>query len=162
VQVWTGLSVTVGVLVLATVVGLLLRRRDGRFRAARRDVPNDPATTAPAPAPLEAVGDPLLRSLGVEPGTPVTLLQFSSAFCGPCRATRVLCADVAARVPGVRHVEIDAETSLEAVRALDIWRTPTVLLVDVEGTVRLRASGAPSRRQLLDAVATVLPDRTSV
>ena len=101
----------------------------------------------------------MLAGLGVTPGTPVTLLQFSSAFCAPCRATRVLCADIAARVPGVRHVEVDAEAHLDAVRALEIWRTPTVLLVDATLTVRRRASGAPSRAQLLAAVADVLPPR---
>jgi thiol-disulfide isomerase/thioredoxin len=109
------------------------------------------------PQPTRGAADPLLVSLGVAPGTPVTLLQFSSAFCGPCRTTRILCADVATRVPGVRHVEVDAESHLSEVRALDIWRTPTVLLVDEHGSVRLRATGAPSRAQLLAAVAELLP-----
>ena len=97
--------------------------------------------------------NPMLAELGVTADGPVTLLQFSSAFCAPCRATRVLCADVAARVPGVRHVEVDAESHLDAVRALEVWRTPTVLVVDGEGQVRRRASGAPTRAQLLAAVA---------
>src|SRR4051794_8880534 len=66
-------------------------------------------------------------------GTPLTLLQFSSAFCAPCRTTRALCVDVAAKVDGVRHIEVDAESHLDAVRALDVWRTPTVLMIDAEG-----------------------------
>ncbi len=102
----------------------------------------------------------MLAGLGVEPGTPVTLLQFSTAFCGPCRATRVLCADVAARIPGVRHLDVDAESHLEAVRTLDVWRTPTVLIIDAAGVIRRRATGAPSRSQLLAAVADVLPAGT--
>jgi hypothetical protein len=53
-----------------------------------------------------------LEKLGVTPGTPVTLLQFSTAFCAPCRATRVYCADLARTIPGVRHVEVDAESHL--------------------------------------------------
>jgi hypothetical protein len=68
----------------------------------------------------------------------------------------VLCADVAAHVPGVRHVEVDAESHLDAVRALDIWRTPTVLIVDGNGEVARRASGAPTRVQLMTAVNDVL------
>jgi thiol-disulfide isomerase/thioredoxin len=95
----------------------------------------------------------VLEKLGVIPGTPVTLLQFSTAFCGPCRATRVYCADLARAIPGVRHVEVDAESHLDAVRALDIRRTPTVLVLDAQGTVRSRASGATNRAQLLAAVA---------
>ena len=146
---WTGSLVAVAVLVVATAGGLLLRRRNGLFRAI------DPAVRA---EPIEAAIDPMFVSLGVTPGTPVTLLQFSSAFCAPCRTTRVLCADVAERVDGVRYVEVDAESHLEAVRALDIWRTPTVLVIDANGTVRRRASGAPTRAQLLSAVAEVLPE----
>jgi len=156
VPLWTGLAVTAAVLAVATALGLFLRRRDGRFRKiAEGD--RDPGPNRAASEPAGSVAEPLLVSLGVKPGTPVTLLQFSSAFCGPCRTTRVLCADVAARVPGVRHVEVDAESHLDAVRALDIWRTPTVLLVDSDASVRLRASGAPTRAQLLVAVAEVLP-----
>jgi hypothetical protein len=100
----------------------------------------------------------VLAGLGVTAGT-VTLLQFSSAFCGPCRATRVLCADLVGRTPGVRHLEIDADSQLDAVRALDIWRTPTVLLVDRDGVVRGRASGAPTRDQLWAAVQPLLLTR---
>ena len=134
-------------LVAATALGLLLTRRSGRFRASNRR--------------LDAVRiDPVLAGLGVQPGTPVTLLQFSTAFCGPCRATRVVCADVAARIPGVRHLDVDAESHLEAVRTLDVWRTPTVLIVDAAGVIRRRATGAPSRSQLLAAVAEVMPAGT--
>jgi len=127
-------------IVVATVVGLALRRRSGRFQRAE-----------------EPRMDPLLHGLGVTPGPDVTLLQFSTAFCGPCRTTRALCADVARTVPGVRHLEVDAESHLDVVRALDIWRTPTVLVLDRDGAIASRATGAPSRAQLLGAVGAVLP-----
>jgi thiol-disulfide isomerase/thioredoxin len=144
VSTWVGLWAVGIVLVMATALGFALNRRSGRFRDSASTTPLDPL-------------DPRLAGLGVRPGTPLTLLQFSSAFCGPCRATRILCADVAARVPGVHHIEVDAESHLDAVRALDIWRTPTVLLVDAAGVICRRATGAPSRAQLLAAVADVLP-----
>jgi thiol-disulfide isomerase/thioredoxin len=136
----TGVLVVVAALAVATAGGVLWKRRNGNFRES-------------GAMPM----NPMLAELGVTADGPVTLLQFSSAFCAPCRATRVLCADVAARVPGVRHVEVDAESHLDAVRALEIWRTPTVLVVDDEGQVRRRASGAPTRAQLLAAVAELLP-----
>ena len=147
--VWVGLSAVAVVLLAATGLGLVLTRRSGRFHHTTSSRQLDPV-----------LADPLLAGLGVQPGTPVTLLQFSTAFCGPCRATRVLCADVAVRIPGVRHLDVDAESHLEAVRALDVWRTPTVLIVDAAGVIRTRATGAPSRSQLLAAVADVLPAGT--
>jgi hypothetical protein len=133
-----GAVITITALALAAVIGLGVRRVNGRFKTPK------PAT------------DPVLADLGVTPQTPLTLLQFSSAFCAPCRVTRVLCADLAARMPGVRHIEVDAESHVDAVRALKVWRTPTVLLIDSEGHIRQRASGATSRAQLWAAAESVL------
>jgi thiol-disulfide isomerase/thioredoxin len=104
------------------------------------------------------VDDGLLAGLGVEAGTQVTLLQFSSAFCAPCRATRRVCDEVAKMLDGVRHVEVDAEAHLDAVRALNIWRTPTVLVIDAAGRVVQRASGQPSKAHVIAAVAPLLDD----
>ena len=103
----------------------------------------------------------MLAGLGVIRGTPLTLVQFSSAFCTPCRVARVLCADLADHTDGVSHLDIDAESHVDAARALNIWRTPTVLLVDGAGQVRQRASGPMSRQQLRSAVETVLGSRSS-
>lgn len=135
---WTGLVVAVVALAAATVFGLWRRRRDGHLRAS--------VGTAPA----------VLSALGVEEGTPATLLQFSSAFCAPCRAVRRVCAEVAKTIDGVRHVEVDAESHLDAVRELGIWRTPTVLIVDRSGRVVQRASGVPAKGQVIAAVAPLL------
>jgi thiol-disulfide isomerase/thioredoxin len=132
----------IGVLAIATVLGWWWRRRHGQFRAN-------------GPTPRTDGTD--LAGLGVEAGVPVTLLQFSSAFCAPCRATRVVCADVAQRFAGVRHVEVDAEEHLDAVRRLDIWRTPTVLVVDGTGAIAYRAAGTPTRAQVIAAIAPLLP-----
>jgi thiol-disulfide isomerase/thioredoxin len=137
---WSGVVAVLAALTVASGAGVLLKRRSGNFR--------DVAPTAPLAATL--------AGLGVAGETPVTLLQFSSAFCAPCRTTRVLCADVAARVDGVRHVEVDAESHLDAVRALDVWRTPTVLIIDAAGQIRRRATGAPTRAQLMAAVDDAL------
>jgi thiol-disulfide isomerase/thioredoxin len=98
----------------------------------------------------------LLERLGVGPA-PATLLQFSSAFCAPCRAVRRISADVATLLPGVQHVEVDAESHLAEVRQLGIWRTPTLLLLDADGRVAKRATGVPSKPQLIAALADVLP-----
>jgi thiol-disulfide isomerase/thioredoxin len=134
-----GILVTVAVLAAATGVGLWRRGRQGRMRTVR------------TPAPETAT----LTALGVERGA-VTLLQFSSAFCAPCRATRRVLADVAARVAGVRHVEVDADRHLDAVRVLGVWRTPTTLVVDGAGRIVQRAAGVPVKAQVYAAVAPLL------
>ncbi|MFF0374661.1 TlpA family protein disulfide reductase [Actinoplanes missouriensis] len=98
----------------------------------------------------------LLRRLGVEPGV-ATLLQFSTAFCAPCRAVRRVSGEVAALVPGVRHVEVDAESHLDEVRELDVRRTPTLFVLDAEGRVVKRATGVPTKPHLIAALAEILP-----
>ena len=94
--------------------------------------------------------------LGQSLGEQATLLQFSSAFCTPCRATRVVLGDVAAMVPGVRHIEVDAESHLDLVRRLDITRTPTVLVLDSTGRIRSRATGAPRKVDVIAALGEVV------
>jgi thiol-disulfide isomerase/thioredoxin len=91
-----------------------------------------------------------------ELGGRATLVQFSSAFCAPCRATRVLLADLADGTPGVVHVDVDAESHLELVRTLRILKTPTTLVLDRTGAVVGRASGVPRRDEVL-AVLDRLP-----
>lgn len=135
-----GLVVAGAVLLAAVVFGVLRKVRDGRVRSVSRS----------ASMPM----DGQLASLGVRPGV-VTLLQFSSAFCAPCRATRVICAEVARTTPGVSHIEVDAESHLQAVRALGIHRTPTVLIVAGDGRVVGRAHGVPKPQQIRDAIGVL-------
>lgn len=89
---------------------------------------------------------------GHEVGERATLVQFSSAFCQPCRATRRVLAEVAGMVPGVSHVEIDAEAELDLVRQLRIVKTPTVLVLDADGQVVLRATGQPRKADVIAAL----------
>lgn len=131
------MTVLLAVLVLATVYGLLWRRRQGRLRAVR---PGGPSLL------------PVLAELGHAPGSRATLLQFSSAFCAPCRATRGVLDGVSSTVAGVAHVEVDAESHLDLVRRLDIRSTPTTLVLDAAGRVTTRAVGAPTRQAVLAAL----------
>jgi len=93
--------------------------------------------------------------IGGELGSRATLVQFSSAFCTPCRATRTLLENVVAELNDVRHVEIDAETNLELVRKLDIRSTPTTLILNSSGVEVGRAVGAPKRDQVIAALAAI-------
>jgi len=133
----TGVVVLAVALVAAAGFGVLRWRTDGRF------VPVVDATVWSHVA--DALPDEQL-------GERATLVQFSSAFCAPCRTARVVLADVASREYGVRHVEVDAEQHLDLVRALDVRRTPTTLVLDAEGRELVRAAGAPTRQQVLAAL----------
>ncbi|MFJ7022170.1 thioredoxin family protein [Streptomyces sp. NPDC101117] len=132
----TGLVVCVAVLAAASAYGVLQRRRSGRVRVRGRD-----------DGKRLGAGE-----LGGELGERATLVQFSSAFCAPCRATRRVLGEVARTVPGVRHIEIDAEEHLDLVRRLDILKTPTVLVLDADGAVVRRATGQPRKADVIAAL----------
>lgn len=144
-----GLWVAIAAVVAAVVFGLYRRYADGRFRA--RPVVGQPAPEAPDPDP-RPWGSVLAAIPDATRGERATLLQFSSAFCAPCRATRRTLADIAEVVPGVVHVEVDAEHHLALVRELGILRTPTTLVLDAAGREVARAAGAPRKEQVLAAL----------
>jgi thiol-disulfide isomerase/thioredoxin len=139
-----GLVVVVVVLLAATLLGFRHARSGRRIgRDSRR------------PAGIGKTDDRALltsEDLGQALGKRATLVQFSTAFCQPCRATRRVLAGVAGDVEGVAHVEIDAESRLDLVRRLDVKRTPTVLVLDAAGRVVRRASGQP---RTVDVVAAL-------
>ncbi|MET9433306.1 thioredoxin family protein [Streptomyces sp. NPDC006551] len=93
-----------------------------------------------------------VEALGAPLGERATLVQFSTAFCQPCRATRRTLSEVAEMIEGVGHVEIDAEERLDLVRAMEIVRTPTVLVLDRAGRIVVRASGQPRRADVIAAL----------
>ena len=143
----TGIVVLLAAALAAVAFGLYRRHVDGRF------VPHADAR----PTAWDHVAAVAPDS---ERGERATLVQFSSAFCAPCRTARVVLSDVAAQEDGVHHVELDAEQHLGLVRTLDVRRTPTTLILDAAGHEVLRASGAPQKRQVLAAIAhSVEPGR---
>jgi thiol-disulfide isomerase/thioredoxin len=147
----SGAYVVVGAVVLALLAGGALALRNGRFRGTHA-VRGADGSADPAPASV-LDGSPWEAELGER----ATLLQFSSAFCAPCRSTRRILSDVAGQVAGVRHIEVDAEHHLDVVRRLSILRTPTTLVLDAQGHEVVRASGAPTKAQVYDALAAALP-----
>jgi len=90
------------------------------------------------------------EEIGQKLGTRLTLLQFSSAFCSPCRTTKVLLNDLTSTTPDVKHVEIDAESHLELARKLNILSTPTTIVLNSNGKEVGRAVGVPKRNQVLN------------
>lgn len=158
-----GVVVLVVVLVVATGFGLWRRRTDGRLRPAGTTLTSastpvstsapagnaDSAAAAGSVLPLAELGEPL--------GEHATLVQFSTVFCQPCRATRRILTEVSELVDGVRYVDIDAEQHLDLVRRLEIRRTPTVFVLDRSGQVVQRASGQPRKADVIAALGDVMP-----
>ncbi len=161
----TGIVVLAVVVVLATAFGLYRRATDGRMRhvtAQAVEIEADTSGSLPLPGTAGGTGhvhegDRMdAAELGTDLGERATLVQFSSAFCAPCRTTKVVLEDVAGMLDGVTHVEVDAESHLDLVRRLDIRRTPTVLVLDAQGLVRVRAAGAPRKADVIAALGQVL------
>jgi thiol-disulfide isomerase/thioredoxin len=159
-----GAVVAALVLLAATVFGLVRRRRDGVLRpvgAAAGTAKGDAAAVRDGGVAARE-GDVVLETtlgrteLGVELGATATLVQFSTAFCAPCRATKRILREVSEVVGGVAHVEIDAETHLELVRRLGIVRTPTVLILDHTGAVVRRAVGQPRKADVIAALGQAI------
>ena len=136
----TGLLVVVVTLVVASALGVWVQRSGRRLGRSGR-------TASDAPRTVLAAGD-----LGAELGERATLVQFSTAFCQPCRATRRVLDEVSGLVPGVAHVEVDAESHLDLVRRLDVRRTPTVLVLDARGRRRPPGERAAAQGRRLAAL----------
>jgi thiol-disulfide isomerase/thioredoxin len=133
-----GFIVLAAALVVASVLGLALRRRAGQFRAG------------PGPEVLTEV------DLDGPLGQRATLVQFSTAFCAPCRPTRQILGQVAGMVDGVSHLEVDAAERLDLARRLRINSTPTVLVLGPDGAVAKRAVGVPRQADVVAALGSVI------
>jgi thiol-disulfide isomerase/thioredoxin len=148
-----GLIALGAVLVVATGLGLAWRRRAGRFR------PGPAAKPAAKPAGTAAVsrdGALTEADLGGRLGKRATLVQFSTAFCAPCRPTRQILAQVAGMVDGVTHLDIDAAERLDLARRLHISSTPTILVLDPAGAIVQRAVGLPRKADVIAALGSVV------
>lgn len=145
----TGVILLIVALVAATAYGVWRRRTDGAIREVDAGAH---AVHQHAHIPEQELVHLTPADIGEPLGSRATLVQFSSAFCQPCRATRITLGQVAGIVPGVTHVEIDAESHLDLVRRLHVMRTPTVFVLDATGAVRKRAAGAPRKADIIAAL----------
>ena len=149
----SGLVVLAAALAIALIGGFAWRRSNGRMRglgAARLGVDHrhNVRLTDEGPARDVLTSGQIGHALGAR----ATLVQFSSAFCAPCRATRRVLSDVAGMIDGVAHIEIDAESRMDLVRDLNVLRTPTVLVLAGDGRIVRRASGQPRKPDVIAAI----------
>jgi thiol-disulfide isomerase/thioredoxin len=127
------------VLALASAYGFWWKRKQGAIRS-NKAIPGHRLTPA---------------VLGEALGSRATMVQFSSAFCTPCRATHALLSHMVISMADVKHIHIDAESHLELVRELDIRSTPTTLFINKDGVEVGRAAGTPKREQVLEALKAI-------
>ncbi len=143
-----GAAVVVVALAVTAVAAWWLRSRSGAVRS---------------PAPEEETVDhaSVFERLGVRPGdADLTVVQFSTAFCGPCRATRARLQQLQATRPGLATLHVDAESHLDEVRELDVRRTPALFYLDRDGRLVGRSSGAPRPDELTALVDAHVGGRT--
>jgi thiol-disulfide isomerase/thioredoxin len=136
-----GVAVVVAALAVTAVAAWWLRAGNGAVRTVERG---------------EGVSsNAVFERLGVRPAdADLTVVQFSTAFCGPCRATKARLQQLQTTRPGLAVVQVDAESHLEEVRELDVRRTPTLFYLDREGRLIGRSSGAPRPDELTALVDT--------
>ena len=146
-----GVIVLISAVILALAFGTYRLFTDGRFGGTHK-IRGTQEGTEPQVIVSLLAGTPWES----EQGSRATLLQFSSAFCAPCRVTRRVLDEVSTSVPGVSHIEIDAEEHLDVVRRLGVLRTPTTIIIGADGQEITRAAGAPTRGQVLAALDTAL------
>jgi thiol-disulfide isomerase/thioredoxin len=127
------------VLALASAYGIWYRRSRGAIRT-NKAIPGHLLTA-------EILGEPL--------GSRATMVQFSSAFCAPCKATHALLSQMVVPMDDVKHIHIDAESHLELVRQLDIRSTPTTIFLNKSGIEVGRAAGTPKREQVIEALNAI-------
>ena len=130
-----GAIVVVAALAVAAVAAWWLRTRNGAVRTTGED----------AGVAQGVVFD----RLGVHPAAAdLTVVQFSTAFCAPCRATKARLEQLQTTRPGLAVVHVDAESHLDEVRELDVRRTPTLFYLGRDGRLIGRSSGAPRPDEL--------------
>ncbi|MBF6206916.1 thioredoxin family protein [Streptomyces gardneri] len=130
-------------LLAALAVGVLLRRREGKVRAADSIEVSDSARAE------------LLAAVGVTGAGPA-VLHFSAEWCGPCDAVRLVVANVTDQLAGSpqppQDIEVDIDAEPALARELNVLSLPTTFVFDVEGRERFRISGVPKVTDLHSAL----------
>ena len=128
------LVVALGVAAISIGLALVWRRREGRFgEGSGRFTPAD------------------LGIVKLDPPSAV-LVEFYGEDCAPCVTVQRRIGKVAAEVPGVQIVSIDAGARMDVAERHEVRRVPTLFVLDPDLRVIWRASGVPSE----DAIRTAL------
>ncbi len=137
---WIVVGILAGLVVVATVIGLVARSRAGRVQEVR--------------------GFRIVRSVDLdtdEPfGSAATFVQFSTEMCSRCPATKALLVRTAEARNGVRHIEVDITHRPDIASRFNILQTPTTLVLDNSGAIAARIGGAPRPEAVRTALEIAL------
>lgn len=126
----------VGALVLlASLFGVVMRRTQGRKRAAGAQW----VSNADLPKELHETG--------------TTLVQFSTEMCSRCPQVRRMLTQIVDSRNDVSHIEVDVSHRPDLARRYSVLSTPTTFVVDPGGAVRARFTGVPQADALDLALA---------
>jgi thiol-disulfide isomerase/thioredoxin len=128
------------VLLLASAFGFYWRSQQGKLKLNKS---------------AESANNDLNSLINQELGKNVTLLQFSSSFCSPCKATAQIISHLVADMDDVVYIQVASEENLKLVEKFDIKSTPTVIFFNRDGIEVGRAVGVPTKEQVLISINTV-------
>lgn len=135
---WAAAAVIVALVAVATAAGLLWRATTGRVRRTK-----DARVVTPAQVGAASFG------------SSVTLLQFSTEFCAPCRSTARILGGIAGERPGVAHLDVDLTHRPELASRFGVLQTPTTLVLDASGTIRARIGGAARADEVRSTIDSI-------
>lgn len=122
----------VGLLALATLLGIWWRSRQGKVR---HDT------------------DSLIDSRYLDPTAAITLIQFGSEYCAYCPQQWRLITDEVAAAPDLAMRSLDISVDSQLAEKLGISQTPTTLLVSSGGELLSRIGGLAKRDILQREIA---------
>lgn len=149
----SAVAIVIGIVLLATVLGVWQQRRSGRIVATAEasrgaDDPVD-APVASQPRIASIVGE--FGALGER----ATFVQFSTEYCANCPSVRRSLSAISDEHADIGFIEIDVGQRLDIARQAEVMKTPTVLVLDGDGHSVARIVGPPRRADLAQLVATL-------
>ena len=94
---------------------------------------------------IPTVTDDAFATEVLESGTPV-LVDFTAAWCPPCRVMKPVLAEIAAERPDIDIVEVDVDESMEVAAAFGVLSMPTFMLFRGGRAVATLVGARPKRR----------------
>ncbi|MFM1757452.1 MAG: hypothetical protein RL193_29 [Actinomycetota bacterium] len=148
----------IGILVIASVFGFYWRSQQGKLKVPAVDgnrITNEEISKIIRAKSSFMVNSDLLDQHQMQLGKNVTLLQFSSAFCSPCKATAQIISQLVKDMDDVVYIQVASEENLKLVEKFDIKSTPTVIFFNREGIEVGRAAGIPNKEQVIISINAV-------